>query len=123
MFTKSSLVAFVALALTFAMTSDVFAGGKRPGTSRSRPIFGSSRSYVFVNPNSDYVYSNRCGRSSVVYAPAPAPAATAAVPGMYRSFSYEPSAPAPVYSAPAAPSRTPTYMLPKTDPRRYSGGN
>lgn len=119
MFTKSSLVAFVALALTFAMTSDVFAGGKRPGTSRSRPIFGSSRSYLFVNPNSGYVYSNRCGQSPVVSAPV----ATAAVPGTYRSFSYEPSAPAPVYSAPAAPSRTPSYMLPKTDPRRYSGGN
>ena len=121
MFTKSSLVACVALALTIAMTSDVFAGGKRPGTSRSRHIFGSSRSYLFVNPNSGYVYSNRCGGSNFVYAPAPA--ATAAVPGTYRSFSYEPSAPAPVYSAPAAPSRTPSYMLPKTDPRRYSGGN
>lgn len=120
MFTKSSLIALLAVAMTIATTSDVFAGGKRPGTSRSRPIFGSSRSYVFVNPNSGYVYSNRCGRSSVVYAPAPA--ATAAVPGTYRSFSYEPSAPAPVYVAPA-PSRTPTYMLPKTDPRRYSGGN
>lgn len=122
MFTKSSLVAFVALALTFAITSDVFAGGKRPGTSRSRPIFGSSRSYLFVNPNSGYAYSNRCGGSNFVYAPAPT--ATAAVPGTYRSYSYDPSAPPPVYVAPApAPSRTPSYMLPKTDPRRYSGGN
>ena len=119
MFTKSSLVACVALALTFAMTSDTFAGGKRPGTSRSRPIFGSSRSYLFVNPNSSNVYSNRCGQSPMVTAPA----ATAAVPCAYRSFSYEPSAPTPVYSVPAAPSRTPSYMLPKTDPRRYSGGN
>lgn len=118
MFTKSSLVACVALALTIAMTSDAFAGGKRPGTSRSRPIFGSSRNYLFVNPNSGYGYANRCGPSTV----ASAPAATSAVPGTYRSFSYEPSAPAPVYSAPAAPSRTPTYMLPKTDPRRYTGG-
>lgn len=110
MFTKSSLVAFMALALTFAMTSDVFAGGKRPGTRNSRPIFGSSRSCcVVVNP---------CAPAMT----APAATATAAAPGTYRSFSYEPSAPAPVYVAPApAPSRTPTYMLPKTDPRRYSG--
>lgn len=118
MLTKSTLVAFVAFALTIVMTGDAFAGGKRPGTSRSRPIFGSSRSYLFVNPNSGYGYANRCGPSTV----ASAPAATAAVPGTYRSFSYDPSAPAPVYRAPAAPSRTPTYMLPKTDPRRYTGG-
>lgn len=109
MFTKSSLVACVALALTIAMTSDAFAGGKRPGTRYSRPIFGSSRSCcVVVNPCAPAVS---------------APAATAAAPGAYRSYSYEPSAPAPVYNAPAAPSRTPSYMLPKTDPRRYSGGN
>lgn len=107
MLTKSTLVAFVALALTIAMTGDAFAGGKRPGTRNSRPIFGSSRSCcVVVNP---------C-------APAmSAPAATAAAPGAYRSYSYEPAAPAPVYRAPA-PSPTPSYMLPKTDPRRYYGG-
>lgn len=119
MFTKYSIIALLTVAMTIATTSDVFAG-TRHSRGRSRPIFGSSGGYVFVNPNSGYTYSNRCGRSSVVYAPAPA--ATAAVPGTYRSFSYEPSAPAPVYVAPApAPSRTPTYMLPKTDPRRYSG--
>lgn len=121
MFTKSSLVACVAVALTIATASDAFAGGKRPGTSRSRPIFGSSRSYVYVNQSSGYVYGNQCGPSTVVSAPAPT--TTATVPDTtYRRFSYEPSAPAPVYRAPAAPSSTPSYMLPKTDPRRYNGG-
>lgn len=108
MLTKTSLVACVAVALTVAMTSDAFAGGKRPGTRHSRPIFASSRS---------------CCVAVDACAPAvAAPTATAAAPGTYRSFSYEPSAPAPVYRAPAAPSRTPSYMLPKTDPRRYGGG-
>jgi len=108
MFTKSSLVAFVALALTFAITNDAFAG-TRHSRGRSRPIFGSSRSCcVVVNP---------CVPSAT------APTATAAAPGTYRSYSYEPSAPAPVYRYEApAPSDMSRFLLPKTDPRRYSGG-
>ena len=65
MFTKSTLVAFMALALAFAMTTAVFAGGKRPGTRYSRPIFGSSDSCCCVA----------------------APTATAAAPSTYRSYS------------------------------------
>lgn len=104
MFTKFTLVALLAAASMVATSSDVFAGGKRPGTRYSRPIFSSNRSCcVVVEP---------C---------APAPVATAAAPGTYRSFSYDPATPAPVYRAPA-PSRTPTYMLPKMDPRKHSGG-
>lgn len=108
MSTKTSLVACVAVALTVAMTSDAFAGGKHPGTRHSRPTFGSSRSCC--------VAVDHCAPA------APAPTATAAAPGTYRSFSYDPATPAPVYRAPAAPSRTPSYLLPKTDPRRYGGG-
>ena len=74
--------------------------------------------------------------------PGTPPAAAQAPSGgqTYRSFSYEPeatppsAAPAPVYQAPAyqapapayrAPSRggqsRPTYLLPKTDSRRFGG--
>jgi hypothetical protein len=53
---------------------------------------------------------------------AAAPAAVASTEGTtYRSFSAEPAAPAPVFRA-AAPSRMPSYMLSKMDPRKYNGG-
>lgn len=102
MFTKYTLVAFLGVASMIATSDDAFAGGKRPGTRFSRPLFSSNRCCcVAENPN------------------VPATAATEGT--TYRSFSVEPTAPAPVYRAPA-PSRTPTYLLPKMDPRRYSGG-
>lgn len=104
MFTKYTLVAFLGVASMIATSDDAFAGGKRPGTRFSRPLFSS----------------NRC----CCVAENPSVPATAATDGTtYRSFSYDPSAPAPVYRAPAAAaSRTPTYLLPKMDPRKHSGG-
>ncbi len=42
-----------------------------------------------------------------------------------RSFSYDPTAPAPVISSPTPQrlrSRIPTYMLPNADPRKHNGG-
>ncbi len=108
MFTKYTLVAFLAVATTISASSDVFAGGKRPGTRYSRPIFSSYRCCVTAAP---------CAPATVA-APAPVAAADGTT---YRSFSVEPAAPAPVYRAPA-PRRTPTYLLPKMDPRKHSGG-
>lgn len=109
MLTKYSLVASLAVASMLATSSDAFAGGKRPGTRYSRPIFGSSRSCcVVVEP---------CAPAATTTAAA----TTAAVSDAYRSFSLDPAVPAPVYRAPA-PSRTPSYMLPKMDPRKHSGG-
>lgn len=103
MFTKYTLVASLAVASMIATSSDAFAGGKRPGTRYNRNCY-----CVVVNP---------CAPATVA-----APATAAATDGTtYRSFSFEPAAPAPVYRAPA-PSRTPTYMLPKMDPRKHSGG-
>ena len=117
MFTKYSLVASLVVGSMLVTSSDVFAGGKRPGTRNSRPIFSSSRSCcVAVNP---------CAPATVA-APT-APATVAATDGTYRSFSVDPAAPAPVYRAPvyrapaAVPSRTPSYLLPKSDPRRFNG--
>lgn len=68
------------------------------------------------------------------HAVATPPASAQVNSGTYRSFSYEPTMPlsggvvngsAPVYrSRPAnrsTHSQTPSYLLPKTDPRRYSG--
>lgn len=101
MFTKYTLVASLAVASMVATSGDVFAGGKRPGTRYSRPVFGSSRSCCVVVD----------------------PCAPAAAPGTYRSFSYEPSmaAPASRYQAPARSDMS-RFLLPKTDPRRYSSG-
>lgn len=105
MFTKYTLVASLAVASMIATSSDVFAGGKRPGTRYNRCCC-----CVAVNP---------CAPATVA---APAPVAAATTDSTtYRSFSVEPAAPAPIYRAPA-PSRTPTYMLPAMDPRKHSGG-
>lgn len=104
MFTKYSLVAFLAVASMIATSNDVFAGGK-----------------------CHRIHHNKCCCCCVTADPcapaaAAAPAAVATTEGTtYRSFSVEPSAPAPVvYRAPAS-SRTPTYLLPKMDPRKHSG--
>jgi hypothetical protein len=56
-------------------------------------------------------------------APAPATAVAQAGPTVRRVYSYEP-APAYTYRAPAyrrGGMQTPSYMLPKTDPRKYGG--
>ena len=53
-----------------------------------------------------------------------APAPPQANAETYRRFSYEPTAPAAPaaqYRVPAR-SQTPSYFLPKTDPRRFNGG-
>lgn len=61
-------------------------------------------------------------RQSFSVEPSPAPSVIAR-PQVRRSYSYEPMAP--VYRAPAwsggRTSRQPTYLLPKTDPRKYGG--
>jgi hypothetical protein len=61
--------------------------------------------------------------ATVTCAPAPTPATAQRAPAVRRSYSYEPTYVP--YAAPqwmgrrAAPQ--PTYLLPKTDPRRYGG--
>ena len=68
------------------------------------------------------------------HAVATPPATAQGNSGTYRSFSYEPTVPssggvfngsAPVYRSRSANrssnSQTPSYLLPKTDPRRYNG--
>lgn len=98
MFTRTWTVALLAGALTFAIAEDVSAGTRHHGRS-SRPIFG---------------------RSGCRYV-APTYTAPPATGFSYRSYYSAPAAP--IYVAPApAPSRTPTYMLPKMDPRKHSGG-
>lgn len=65
-----------------------------------------------------------CHCQSGVAAVPQAPATTAQAPQVRRSYSYDPAmAPAPAYY-PArrySPTRTPSYLLPKTDPRKFSG--
>lgn len=102
MFTKYSLVAFLAVASMIATSNDVFAAGK---CHRIRH-----------NKCCCCVTADPCAPAT-----AAAPDAVAMTEGTtYRSFSVEPSAPAPIYRA-SAPSRTPTYLLPKMDPRKHSG--
>ena len=104
MFTKYSLVAFLAVASMIATSNDVFAGG-----------------------NCHRVRHHKCccccmAADPCAPATAAAPAAVATTEGTtYRSYSFEPSASAVVYRAPAT-ARTPTYLLPNMDPRKHSGG-
>lgn len=63
--------------------------------------------------------------AAAVQAPAPAAPAVAAAPATsgYRSYSYQPGAPAAPAMAPAMrsyqPASRPFYSYPKSDPRRY----
>lgn len=108
MFTKYSLVALLAVSSMVATSSDSFAGGK-----------------------CHRIRSEKCCCCCTTAEPcapaaAPAPAAVATTNdtkdgATYRSFSYEPSTPAPVYRA-AAPVRTPSYFLSNMDPRKHNGG-
>lgn len=53
-----------------------------------------------------------------------APAETAQAPTATRRYTYQPGvAPSAVYTPMRrmVPSRTPSYLLPKTDPRKFSG--
>jgi hypothetical protein len=61
-----------------------------------------------------------CGCGGVTYQAAPT--YQAAAPGGYRSFSYQPGTAAPAYRTYSAPKKNP-WDYPKTDSRRYSGGN
>jgi hypothetical protein len=63
----------------------------------------------------------RCCAPTAV-APAPADAAAAAQAPQVRRYSYEPMVPArSYYPARSYSSRTPSYLLPKSDPRKFGG--
>lgn len=129
-----------ALVLFVGVSSEALA--QRDAGAKIRGEFGtgfysrprsSTRSYRYQAPS----YTQRVAPSAVIET---APPETAQAPTARRAFSYEPSAepaapaviaPAPryyettprYYSAPRSrrSSRTPTYLLPKTDPRRFGG--
>ena len=61
-----------------------------------------------------------CQTPTAAYYPAAAVAEPSQVAGGYRSFSYEPSQPATVYSGQSGQGhRKSPWEYPKTDPRRY----
>ena len=129
-------MSLVAVSLSFVMTDSAQAGcrnrcGMRPGCAApgcSAPSFSAPASSVPI------VTPAPAAAGQMDHAVATPPATAQGNSGTYRSFSYEPTVPssggvfngsAPVYrSRPAnrsTHSQTPSYLLPKTDPRRYSG--
>lgn len=93
-------IALLGTAVALAISEDAFAGTRHRGHT-SRPIFGGSR----------------CRYVAPTYAAPPASGFA------YRSYYSAPAEAAPVYRVPAAVTRnTPTYLLPKMDPRKHSGG-
>ncbi len=123
-------MSLVAVTLSFVMTDSSQACGRnrcgmRPGCA-APGCSASASSVPMATPAP-------AGAGHLEHAVATPPATVQGI-GTYRSFSYEPTMPlsggvfngsAPVYrSRPAnrsSHSQTPSYLLPKTDPRRYSG--
>jgi len=124
-------MSLVAVTLSFVMTHSAQAGGRnrcgmRPGCAA--PSCSAPASSVPMATPAP------AAADHMDHAVATPPATVQGNSGTYRSFSYEPTVPlsggvfnglAPVYrSRPAnrsSHSQTPSYLLPKTDPRRYSG--
>lgn len=102
--TRICTIALLAAAMAVAVSEDASAGTRHRGRT-SRPIFGSG-----------------CRYAAPTYA-APTRAAPPATGFAYRSYYSAPAETAPLYRTPATTSRsTPTYLLPKMDPRKHSGG-
>ena len=124
-------MSLVAVTLSFAMTDSAQAGGRN--RCCMRPVCaapGCSAPACSV----PMATTAPAAGEHMEHAVATPPATAQGNSGTYRSFSYEPTMPlsggvfngsAPVYrSRPAnrsSQSQTPSYLLPKTDPRRYSG--
>lgn len=125
------IMSLAAVTLSFVMTDSAQAGGRnrcgmRPGCAA--PSCSATASSV---PMATPAPAAAVRMDHAVATP---PSSAQGNSGTYRSFSYEPTVPssggvfngsAPVYrSRPAnrsTHSQTPSYMLPKTDPRRYNG--
>ena len=124
-------MSLVAVTLSFVMTDSAQAGGRnrcgmRPGCA-APSCSAPASSMPMATPAP-------AAAGHMDHAVATPPASAQGNSGTYRSFSYEPTVPltggvfngsAPAYrSRPAnrsSHSQTPSYLLPKTDPRRYSG--
>ena len=124
-------MSLVAVTLSFVMTDSAQAGGcnrcgMRPGCAA--PSCGATASSVPMATPAP------AAAGHMDHAVATPPASAQGNSGTYRSFSYEPTVPltggvfngsAPVYRSRSANrsshSQTPSYLLPKTDPRRYNG--
>jgi hypothetical protein len=124
-------MSLVAVTLSFIMTDSAQARGRN--CCGMRPVYAAqgcstpASSVPMATPAPAAV-------GQVDHAVATPPATAPENSGTYRSFSYEPTVPlsggvvngsAPMYrSRPAnrsSHSQTPSYLLPKTDPRRYNG--
>lgn len=99
-----------------------------PATVAQAPTGQRSFSYE-PSQAAQEVAPSGCGCPCGVVGAEPAPATAQRPTESRRSFSYEPST-ADSYTAPSGPrmgsrpmrsQRTPTYLLPKTDSRRFSG--
>lgn len=104
MLTRICTMALLTATIAISISDDTSAGTRHRGRT-SRPIFGSGCRYV-----------------APTYA-VPIYAAPPATGFAYRSYYSAPAETVPLYRAPATTPRSmPTYLLPKTDPRKYSGG-
>jgi hypothetical protein len=137
MFTRKTFLITTALALLAAVNvvpADGIrnAGDKLRGDFGDRPaatMYRSQPMYRAVAPTATRSFSYEPAQQPAAAAPCPAAATPAPAPQAQgqrsapaqRRFTYEPSyQSAPVMSRRGAP-RVPTYMLPKTDSRRYGG--
>lgn len=124
-------LSLVAVTLSFVMNDSAQAGGRN--RCGMRPVFAApgcsapACSVPMATPAP-------AAAEQMDHAVATPPATAQGNSGTYRSFSYEPTMPsnggvfngsAPVYRSRSANrsshSQTPSYLLPKTDPRRYNG--
>lgn len=124
-------MSLVAVTLSFAMTDSAQAGGRNRCCMRPVCAAPGCSAPACSVPMATPAPAAAEHQEHAVATP---PATAQGNSGTYRSFSYEPTVPssggvfngsAPVYrSRPvnrSTHSQTPSYMLPKTDPRRYNG--
>ena len=124
-------MSLIAVTLSFVMTDSALAGGRH--RCSMRPVCAAPSCSA---PASSVPMATPAPAAAdpMDHAVATPPATAQGNSGTYRSFSYEPTVPssggvfngsAPVYRSRSANrsshSQTPSYLLPKTDPRRYSG--
>ena len=124
-------MSLIAVTLSFVMTDSALAGGRH--RCGMRPVCAAPSCSA---PASSVPMATPAPAAAdpMDHAVATPPATAQGNSGTYRSFSYEPTVPssggvfngsAPVYRSRSANrsshSQTPSYLLPKTDPRRYSG--
>ena len=124
-------MSLTAVTLSFVMTDSAQAGGRNRCCMRSCCAAPSCSAPASSMP---LATPAPAAAGHLDHAVATPPATVQGNSGTYRSFSYEPTMPlsggifngsAPVYRSRQANrsshSQTPSYLLPKTDPRRYSG--